>query len=69
VAGDRSMLADWVAGASRTLQPLVDSLRKQVLGAEKLHGDDVPVPVTEPRNGKTKTGRLWTNVRDDRQAG
>jgi hypothetical protein len=40
-----------------------------VLGAEKLHGDDVPVPVLEPGNGKTKTGRLWTYVRDDRPAG
>jgi len=66
---DRSTLADWVGGASRTLQPLVDALRKYVLGADKLHGDDVPVPVLEPGNGKTKTGRLWTYVRDDRPAG
>src|ERR1039458_6157843 len=27
------------------------------------------VPVLEPGNGKTKTGRLWTYVRDDRPAG
>jgi len=66
---DRSTLADWVGGASRTLQPLVEALKKYVLGAEKLHGDDVPVPVLEPGNGKTKTGRLWTYVRDDRPAG
>ena len=66
---ERSTLADWVGGASRTLQPLVDELMKYVLGAEKLHGDDVPVPVLEPGNGKTKTGRLWTYVRDDRPAG
>jgi len=66
---DRSTLADWVGGTSRTLQPLVDALRKYVLGAEKLHGDDVPVPVLEPGKGKTKTGRLWTYVRDDRPAG
>src|ERR1700685_396071 len=66
---DRSTLADGVGGASRTLQPLVDALRKYVLGAEKLHGDDVPVPVLEPGNGKAKTGRLWTYVRDDRPAG
>src|ERR1700730_2258483 len=65
---DRSTLADWVGGASRILRPLVDALRKYVLGAEKLHGDDVPVPVLEPGNGKTKTGRLWTYVRDDRPA-
>ena len=66
---DRSTLADWVGGASRTLRPLVDALKKYVLSAEKLHGDDVPVPVLEPGNGKTKTGRLWTYVRDDRPAG
>jgi transposase len=66
---DRSTLADWVGGASRTLHPLVEELKKYVLSAEKLHGDDVPVPVLEPGNGKTKTGRLWTYVRDDRPTG
>ncbi len=30
---------------------------------------DTPVPVLAPGNGKTKTGRLWTYVRDDRAAG
>src|SRR5277367_3613289 len=66
---DRSTLADWVGGASRTLRPLVEALKGYVLSAEKLHGDDVPVPVLEPGNGKTKTGRLWTYVRDDRPSG
>ena len=66
---DRSTLADWVGGVSRTVRPLVEALKHYVLSAEKLHGDDVPVPVLEPGNGKTKTGRLWTYVRDDRPAG
>jgi len=66
---DRSTLADWVGGASHTLEPLVDVLRKYVLAGGKLHGDDIPVPVLAPGNGKTKTGRLWTYVRDDRPAG
>jgi transposase len=66
---DRSTMADWVGGASRTMRPLVEALKRYVLSAEKLHGDDVPVPVLEPGNGKTKTGRLWTYVRDDRPAG
>ena len=66
---DRSTLADWVGGTSRTLRPLVEALKSYVLRAEKLHGDDVPVPVLEPGNGKTKTGRLWTYVRDDRPVG
>jgi transposase len=66
---DRSTLADWVGGASRVLAPLVNALRRYVLSAGKLHGDDVPVPVLAPGNGKTSTGRLWTYVRDDRPAG
>ena len=66
---DRSTLADWVGGASRTLEPLIDAVRRYVLDATKLHGDDIPVPVLAPGNGKTKTGRLWTYVRDDRPAG
>jgi transposase len=66
---DRSTLADWVGGASRMVMPLVDAVKKYVLSGGKLHGDDVPVPVLAPGNGKTSTGRLWTYVRDDRPAG
>jgi transposase len=65
----RSTLAGWVGGASRMLEPLVDSVRQYVVDATKLHGDDIPVPVLAPGNGKTMTGRLWTYVRDDRPAG
>jgi transposase len=39
------------------------------MSANKLHADDTPVRVLAPGNGKTKTGRLWTYVRDDRPAG
>jgi transposase len=66
---ERATLADWVGGASEMLQPLVEALRRQVMSAEKLHADDTPVPVLAPGNGKTKIGRLWTYVRDDRPAG
>lgn len=66
---ERATLADWVGGASHLLQPLVEALRRHVMSAGKLHADDTPVPVLAPGNGKTKTGRLWTYVRDDRPAG
>lgn len=36
------------------------------ISAHELHGDDTPVQLLVPGNGKTKTGRLWTYVRDDR---
>ena len=66
---ERSTLADWVGGCSRLLEPLVEGLRRYVMSAGKLHADDTPVPVLAPGQGKTKTGRLWTYVRDDRPAG
>jgi transposase len=66
---ERSTLADWVGGTSRLLEPLVEVLFRYVTAASKLHADDTPVPVLAPGNGKTKTGRLWTYVRDDRPAG
>ena len=31
-----------------------------------IHADDTPVPVLAPGNGKTKTGRLWIYLRDER---
>jgi hypothetical protein len=66
---ERSTLADWVAGCSNLLDPLVEALRRYVMAAGKLHADDTRVPVLAPGTGKTKTGRLWTYVRDDRPAG
>jgi transposase len=66
---DRSTLAKWVGGASALLEPLVEALRRYAISSDKLHGDDTPVPVLAPGTGKTKTGRLWTYVRDDRPSG
>ena len=66
---DDSTLADWVGASNRLLQPLVEVLRRYVMDCNKLHADDTPVPVLAPGNGKTKTGRLWTYVRDDRPSG
>lgn len=66
---ERSTLAGWVGQCNVLLRPLVAALQKHVLSGQKLHADDTPVPVLAPGEGKTKTGRLWTYVRDDRPAG
>lgn len=66
---ERSTLADWVGQCSALMRPLVAALQRHVLAGDKIHGDDTPVPVLAPGEGKTKTGRLWTYVRDDRPAG
>jgi len=59
-----STLADWVGAAAATLMPLVETIRGHVSAAERIHADDTTVPVLA--KGKTRTGRLWTYVRDDR---
>jgi transposase len=64
---DVSTLADWVGACTGTLAPLVTLIRTHVLGAARLHGDDTTVPVLAKM--RTKTGRLWTYVRDDRPFG
>lgn len=63
---ERSTLAGMVGGAAALLEPLLGALECHVLAADKLHGDDTPVPVLAPGKGRTKTGRLWVYVRDER---
>jgi transposase len=62
-----STLADWVGASAATLQPIVEAIRAHVFAAERIHADDTTVPVLA--KGKTRTGRLWTYVRDDRPFG
>jgi transposase len=62
-----STLADWVGAAAASLSPLVDAVRDHVFAAERIHADDTPVPVLAKT--KTRLGRLWTYVRDDRPFG
>jgi transposase len=63
---DRSTLGDWVGQAAWLLDPVAATIRRHVFAAEKIHGDDTTVPVLAPGLGRTKTGRLWVYVRDDR---
>jgi transposase len=62
-----STLADQVGACTVVLAPLFRCFEAHVFAAERLHGDDTPVPVLA--KGKTHTGRLWVYVRDDRPFG
>lgn len=64
-----SIMADWIGKARALLEPLLVKLRGHVFAGHRLHGDDTLVPVLEPGKGKTRTGRLWTYVRDRRPHG
>jgi transposase len=69
VALERATLADWVGQVSALLRPLVDALGRHVMAGDRLYVDDTPVPVLAPGNGKTRTGRLWSYLRDERPHG
>ena len=62
-----STLADQVGACAVALKPLHDLIAAHVLAAERLHGDDTPVPVLA--KGKTDTARAWVYVRDDASFG
>ena len=62
----RAMLADWVGKASFHLRPVVDCLAAELKRSGKLGVDETPVRVLDPGRGKTKTGYMWTMVRDER---
>jgi hypothetical protein len=66
---DRSTLCGWVDKGDALIDPLVAAVRRYVMANDKIHGDDTPVKVLAPGSGKTRTGRLWVYVRDDRPAG
>ena len=62
-----STMADHVGACAATLTPLYELIKAHVFAAERIHGDDTTVPVLAKT--KTRTGRIWTYVRDDRPFG
>lgn len=63
----RSTLADQVGGCVMLLRPIYQLIRTHVFAGSRVHGDDTTVPVLAKY--QTRTGRLWTYVRDDRPFG
>jgi transposase len=70
----RSTLIDWCGQGVATLKPLTALIRRDVFASTRLHADDTPVRVLDPKvvvasNGTrraVKEGRIWVYVRDDR---
>jgi transposase len=72
----RSTLIDWCGEAIAVLRPLVERIKVEVMRTDRLHADDTPIQVLDPKvrqsRGKAravKEGRIWTYVRDDRPWG
>jgi len=63
---DRASLCDWVGRAAWWLAPISDAIAAHVMAAPVIHTDDTPIGVLSPGRGKTRTGRFWTYVVDER---
>jgi transposase len=69
----RATLIDWCGQAAGALRPLVDVIRDVVVASDRIHADDTPIPVLDPRKKRieglacgVKEGRIWVYVKDDR---
>jgi len=72
----RSTLIDWCGQAVGALRPLSAVLKQNILSGNRLHADDTPIKVLDPKRRKAgggrkavKEGRIWVYVRDDRPFG
>jgi len=71
----RSTLIDWCGQAAGAVRPVANLIRAEVMAADRLHADDTPIRVLDPKMklaGKergVKEGRIWVYVRDDRPWG
>ncbi|PHZ86749.1 IS66 family transposase [Paremcibacter congregatus] len=66
---DRSTLAGWVGASATLLEPLAEAIGRRVKKGQAIFADDTTVQVQAPKTGKTKTGRFWAYVRDERPYG
>jgi transposase len=60
----RSTLCDWMAAAADLLAPLYLWMVSEVLKSRVVQTDETRVPVQEPGQAKTKSGRLWVYLGD-----
>ncbi len=63
---DRGLLAEWLGHVAWLVRPLVDLIAEHVMAGRVIHADDTPIDVLAPGAGKTKTGRQWVYLRDER---
>jgi transposase len=63
---ERATLADWVGHAAWWVSPLASMIGAYVMAAGVIHTDDTPIAVLAPGLGRTRTGRIWTYLVDER---
>ena len=69
VALSRQVLAGWMGHVGFHLEPLADRILQIIRAGPRVFADETTLPTLAPGLGRTKTGWLWTYVRDDRPFG
>jgi len=55
-----STITDWLSNTCKLIEPLYDSLKKQVLASDYLHADETPIKVLDKdKKGETHRGYYW----------
>ena len=62
----RQTMCDWMRACADLASPLYELMKKRVLDSKAVQTDDTPVPVLDPELPRTRTGRIWTYVGDDK---
>ena len=65
----RSTMADWVGRAAWLVGPVAQAIGDYARAGPAVHADDTPIPVQDPGRDRTRKGRLWVVVRDERTWG
>jgi transposase len=62
----RQTMCDWMRRCAQLVNPLFDLMKQRVLKSKVMQTDDTPVGVLDPALPRTRLGRIWTYVGDDR---
>ena len=62
----RQVLAGWMAKLDTLLAPLAEEIGAHARGGAVFHIDDTKMPILEKGRHRTREGRLWCVVRDER---
>lgn len=69
VTFSRQTLMNYVAGIAKLCAPLADLIGEHVFAGDAFHIDDTPMWVLDRERSRTREGRMWCAVRDERPWG
>ena len=62
----RSTQCDWMRRIASIFEQVVSRMKSEILASRIIWTDDTTVPVLDPTQSKTKTGRMWVYIGDIR---